>query len=54
MEQSVAEDMPPGAAGFEAILAGARARLNDGDALPAGTGTVSDSLYTRFSHQRAS
>ena len=40
--------------GFEAILAGARARLNDDDAVLAEIGTVLDSLYSHFNHQRTS
>lgn len=41
--------LPPEAMGFEAILAGARKRLNDDDALLAEIGTVLDSLYTHYS-----
>ncbi|MFJ4294152.1 chromate resistance protein ChrB domain-containing protein [Cupriavidus sp. NPDC089707] len=39
----------PEACGFEAMLAGARARLKDDDALLAEIGTVLDSLYAHFS-----
>ncbi len=39
----------PEAGGFEAILAGARKRLADDDALLAEVGTVLDSLYAHFS-----
>ncbi|WP_354684658.1 chromate resistance protein ChrB domain-containing protein [Cupriavidus necator] len=39
----------PEASGFEAMLAGARARLANDDALLAEIGTVLDSLYTYFS-----
>ncbi|UIF90223.1 chromate resistance protein ChrB domain-containing protein [Cupriavidus sp. UYPR2.512] len=39
----------PEASGFEAMLAGARARLKDDDALLAEIGTVLDSLYAHFS-----
>lgn len=38
----------PEAAGFEAVLAGARKRLADDDALLAEVGTVLDSLYAHF------
>lgn len=38
----------PEAAGFEAMLAGARKRLADDDALLAETGTMLDSLYAHF------
>ena len=38
----------PEAAGFEAVLAGARARLDHDDALLAEISTVLDSLYTHF------
>jgi hypothetical protein len=38
----------PEAAGFEAVLAGARERLPDDDALLAEIGAVLDSLYTHF------
>ncbi|RJG03507.1 chromate resistance protein ChrB domain-containing protein [Noviherbaspirillum sedimenti] len=44
--------VPPEASGFEAILAGARARLHDDDALLAEIGTVLDSLYTHFNKER--
>ncbi|MPT37009.1 MAG: hypothetical protein E2603_00510 [Achromobacter sp.] len=42
----------PEAAGFEAMLAGARKRLPDDDALLAEVGTVLDSLYAYFSSGR--
>ncbi|MGB3434125.1 chromate resistance protein ChrB domain-containing protein [Achromobacter sp.] len=42
----------PEAAGFEAILAGARKRLPDDDALLLEAGTVLDSLYAHFSGGR--
>lgn len=42
----------PEASGFEAILAGARKRLADDDALLAEIGTVLDSLYAHFSGSR--
>ncbi len=42
----------PEAGGFEAILAGARKRLADDDALLAEIGTVLDSLYAHFSGSR--
>ncbi|WP_454742193.1 chromate resistance protein ChrB domain-containing protein [Cupriavidus necator] len=42
----------PEASGFEAMLAGARARLADDDALLAEIGTVLDSLYAHFSANR--
>ncbi|MCD0501162.1 chromate resistance protein [Achromobacter sp. MY14] len=42
----------PEAAGFEAMLAGARKRLPDDDALLAEVGTVLDSLYAHFSSGR--
>ena len=38
----------PEAAGFEAILSGARARLPDDDALLANIGAVLDSLYCHY------
>ncbi|MNS90388.1 Chromate resistance exported protein [compost metagenome] len=38
----------PEASGFEAMLAGARGRLKDDDALLAEIGTVLDSLYAHF------
>lgn len=44
--------IPPEAAGFEAILTGARARLNNDDALLAEIGTVLDSLYTHYNKER--
>lgn len=46
--------IPPEAAGFEAILAGARARLNDDDALLAEIGSVLDSLYAHYNKDRMS
>ena len=42
----------PEAGGFEAILAGARKRLTDDDALLAEIGAVLDSLYAHFSGSR--
>jgi hypothetical protein len=42
----------PEAPGFEAMLAGARKRLGDDDALLAEVGTVLDSLYAHFSASR--
>ncbi|MEF3062583.1 chromate resistance protein ChrB domain-containing protein [Ralstonia solanacearum] len=42
----------PEAGGFEAILAGARKRLADDDALLTEVGAVLDSLYTHFSGSR--
>ena len=42
----------PEASGFEAILAGARKRLADDDALLGEIGTVLDSLYAHFSGSR--
>lgn len=44
--------VPPEATGFEAILAGARVRLHDDDALLAEIGTVLDSLYAYFNKER--
>lgn len=46
--------MSPEAAGFEAILSGARLRLNNDDALLAEISTVLDSLYTHFDKERTS
>jgi hypothetical protein len=46
--------LPPEANGFEAILAGARTRLNNDDALLAEIGVVLDSLYTHFNNERTS
>lgn len=43
----------PEAAGFEAVLAGARERLDDDDALLAEMSTVLDSLYAHFARQAA-
>ena len=42
----------PEASGFEAMLAGARARLKDDDALLAEIGAVLDSLYAHFRTQQ--
>jgi hypothetical protein len=42
----------PEAAGFEAMLAGARKRLGDDDALLAEVGAILDSLYAHFSANR--
>jgi hypothetical protein len=41
----------PEAGGFEAVMAGARERLDDDDALLAEIGTVLDSLYAHFSRE---
>jgi hypothetical protein len=41
----------PETVGFESILSGTRARLNNDDALLADIGTVLDSLYTHFSKE---
>lgn len=41
------------AAGFEAVMAGARERLDDDDALLAEIGTVLDSLYAHFTRSAA-
>jgi hypothetical protein len=46
--------VPPEAAGFEAILTGARTRLNNDDALLAEIGTVLDSLYIHYNKERTS
>jgi hypothetical protein len=43
----------PEAVGFEAVLAGARERLDDDDALLAEISTVLDSLYAHFERQAA-
>ncbi|KRB93084.1 chromate resistance protein ChrB domain-containing protein [Noviherbaspirillum sp. Root189] len=43
----------PEAAGFEAILTGARARLNSDDALLAEIGAVLDSLYVHYNKEQA-
>ena len=43
----------PEAAGFEAVMAGARERLPDDDALLAEIGAVLDSLYAHFARQAA-
>ncbi len=45
-------DVVAEAAGFEAVLAGARERLNDDDALLEGIGGVLDSLYTHFQNNQ--
>lgn len=45
---------PLEATGFEAILTGARARLNDDDALLAEMSAVLDSLYAHFNKERTS
>ncbi|RJF96001.1 chromate resistance protein ChrB domain-containing protein [Noviherbaspirillum saxi] len=44
--------IPPEASGFEAILTGARARLNNDDALLAEIGTVLDSLYIHYNKEQ--
>ncbi|WP_194725176.1 chromate resistance protein ChrB domain-containing protein [Noviherbaspirillum malthae] len=44
--------IPPEAAGFEAILTGARARLDNDDALLAEIGGVLDSLYTHYNKDK--
>ncbi|RZI81769.1 MAG: hypothetical protein EOP38_18205 [Rubrivivax sp.] len=44
----------PEAAGFEAVMAGARERLADDDALLAEMSTVLDSLYAHFGRQASS
>lgn len=44
-------EAPPEAAGFEAILTGARARLADDDAFLAEVGTILDSLYAHYRKQ---
>jgi hypothetical protein len=41
----------PEASGFEAVLAGARERLPDDDALLAEIGAVLDSLYAHFQRE---
>jgi len=46
--------MSPEAAGFEAILSGARSRLNNDDALLEEIGAVLDSLYAHFNKERTS
>ncbi len=48
----VGGDVPPEASGFEAIMAGARARLNDDDALLAEIGSVLDSFHFHFKKER--
>ena len=50
----VGGDQAPEASGFEAVLAGARERLPDDDALLAEMSTVLDSFYAHFSHDQAS
>jgi hypothetical protein len=49
----VGGDPVPEAAGFEAVMAGARERLDDDDALLAEIGTVLDSLYAHFARAAA-
>lgn len=44
-------EAPPEAAGFEAILTGARARLADDDAFLAEVGTILDSLYAHYNKE---
>ena len=44
-------DAAPEAKGFEAVLAGARERLGDDDALLAEIGTVLDSLHAHFARE---
>jgi hypothetical protein len=46
-------DLVPEAVGFEAVMAGARERLDDADALLAEIGTVLDSLYVHFARAAA-
>jgi hypothetical protein len=50
----VGGDPVPEAAGFEAVMAGARERLDDDDALLAEMSTVLDSLYAHFQRNSAS
>jgi hypothetical protein len=50
----VGELTSPEAAGFEAILSGARSRLDDDNALLNDIGTVLDFLYTHFSKENTS
>jgi hypothetical protein len=45
--------VPPETSGFEAIMAGARARLSDDDALLAEIGAVLDSLHFHFNKDRS-
>ncbi|HWI11163.1 MAG TPA: chromate resistance protein ChrB domain-containing protein [Burkholderiaceae bacterium] len=45
------DDPVPEARGFEAVMAGARERLTDDDALLAEMGTVLDSLYAHFQRE---
>lgn len=47
----VGGDPVPEAAGFEAVMAGARERLDDDDALLAEISTVLDSLYAHFARE---
>ena len=47
----VGGDPVPEASGFEAVLAGARQRLSDDDALLAEMGGTLDSLYAHFKHE---
>ena len=47
----VGGDPVPEAKGFEAVMAGARERLSDDDALLAEMGTVLDSLYAHFQRE---
>ena len=49
----VGGDPVPEAAGFEAVMAGARERLDDDDALLAEIGTVLDSLHAHFTRAAA-
>lgn len=44
--------VPPEAAGFEAILTGARSRLNNDDALLVEIGAVLDSLYAHYNKEQ--
>ena len=43
----------PEASGFEAMLSGARERLDDDDALLVEIGTVLDSMYAHFARETA-
>lgn len=47
----VGGDPVPEAKGFEAVMAGARERLADDDALLAEMGTVLDSIYAHFQRE---
>jgi hypothetical protein len=49
----VGGDPVPEAVGFEAVMAGARERLDDDDALLAEIGTVLDSMYAHFARAAA-